>query len=286
MIKLISNFLSAAGLIFLVAACNSGGYSTNEHGLQYRIIRSESNRKLQLNDIVRMNLTYSTMKDSLLYDSRVIGDSFILKVNPPSFIGGFEEGLLLLGEGDSAEFLLPADSVFRNLFQQPRPAYIAAGSMLKFRVGVKDVLDKNELAEMQRKDYARQQMLQVKAIERYFTENSISAPPSSPGVYFIMLKEGSGRIPQNGDSVEVKYTGKTLAGSIFDSSSKAGRNLFYRVGTGNYLKAWEQAITSMKEGSYARLILTSDNAFKKSTAAPVPPDTPVIFDIELIRIIK
>jgi FKBP-type peptidyl-prolyl cis-trans isomerase len=40
----------------------------------------------------------------------------------------------------------------------------------------------------------------------------------------------------------------------------------------------------MKEGSIARLVLTSDNAFKKSTNAPVPPDTPVVFDIELLRI--
>jgi len=280
----LNRLLLGSLLLLAASSCKRESYSTNENGLKYRIIRKEDKKQIQLNDIVQLNLTYSDMRDSVLYDSRVIGDSFILKVSTPSFVGGFEEGLLLLGEGDSAEFLLSADSVFQKQFQQPRPPYIALGAMLKFKVGIRKVMSEKEFSEKIRREYAEQQQDQIRAIEGYLVQNSITAQPSSPGVYFIILKEGSGRIPVYGDSVELKYSGKTLNGRIFDSSNKAGKNLTYKIGSGGYLEAWERAITTMKTGTLARLILTSDNAFRKSTKAPVPPDTPVVFDIELLRI--
>ena len=41
----------------------------------------------------------------------------------------------------------------------------------------------------------------------------------------------------------------------------------------------------MKEGTVARLILTSKHAYGNIGLGPVPPDTPVVFDIELLRVV-
>lgn len=265
-------------------SCNNTGYKTSEQGLQYRMIREKSGPKIRQGNIVQLNLAYFTMADSLLYDSKVIGDSFIIKVASPVFKGGFEDALMLMGEGDSAEFLLPSDSVFQRMFHKPMPPALEQGSLMKFRVGVNKVLTETEYAEKIRKEYARQQKLQLEAIEQYLAANNFKIKPVAPGIYFVVMQEGKGRIPAYGDSVEVRYTGKTLEGKVFDSSSKAGENLRYRIGKGGLIDAWERAVTSMKTGSMARLILTSDQAFGKASNGPVPPDTPVIFDIELIRI--
>lgn len=276
--------LTAAALLFLTQSCQQNSFKKTETGLNYRIIDDQDGEKIRLGDIVQLHLAYYTDKDSLLYDSRAIGDSFILKIQTPTFVGGIEEGLQLLSKGDSAEFLLPGDSIFRKTFQQPMPAFLAKGSLLKFRVRIKSILSEQEFLEKQKKDYAKQQREQLQIIEKYLIENSIQAQPVSQGIYFILFKEGNGKVPVMGDSVQVQYTGKTLKGRVFDSSGKGGKYLQYRIGNGNYLEAWERAITSMKEGSLARLVLTSDNAFGKSTSAPVPPDTPVVFDIELIKV--
>ena len=272
-------------LIFMsFVSCNKDGYKTTESGLKYRIIRNTPGKNAQKDEVVQLNLSYHLPDDSVLYDSRVLGDSFVLKITAPSFSGSIEEGLMLLGEGDSAEFLLPADSVYTKLFKQRVPGFIPSGTILKFRVGVVKVFDEAAFKRRIREESAKAYEQEAKAIEAYLQENKLQIQPVQPGIWFMLLKEGKGKIPVTGDSVEVKYTGRLLSGKIFDSSAKAGRNLRYRTGSGNFLKAWDQAITSMPEGSTARLVLSSANAFGRSTAAPVPPGSPVVFDIELVRI--
>jgi FKBP-type peptidyl-prolyl cis-trans isomerase len=273
-------------MLALFSACGTGNYKSTKTGLQYRIIRDAKGKKAQLHDVLQLNLSYHLPDDSVLYDSEVLGDSFLLKITEPSFPGSIEEGLLMLGEGDSAEFLLPADSVYKRLFRQRMPAFIQPGTLLTFRVGVVNVMDETAFQRRMQKERSEGFLREQKEIEKYLQENNLNISAVSPGIWFIMLQEGKGKRPATGDSVEVKYTGRLLNGKIFDSSSKAGRNLRYRIGNGNYLKAWEQAIMSMPEGSMSRLILSSDQAFGRSASAPVPPGSPVIFDIELIKVFE
>lgn len=276
---------SAAFLLLAVSACNKDGYTVSNTGLHYNLIREVSKEKAHPGQVLQLNMAYYNSKDSLLYDSRVIGDSFLLELTPPTFIGGLEEGLAMLGEGDSASFLLPADSIFDKLFHVRLPSYINKGDQLRFNVGVISVLDPPELKAKLREFSIRRDKAEQRAIENYLAQNNLHIKPAEPGIYFVVMREGQGRKPVTGDSVEVAYTGRTLNGQVFDASEKAGRNLKYRIGTAGMLDAWENAVTSMKEGSLARLILSSGHAFGSSTAGPVPPGTPVVFDIELIRII-
>lgn len=281
------NYVKAACMftvLAIISACGTGNYKSTDTGLQFRIIRDAKGEKARMNDVLQLNLSYHLPDDSVLYNSEDLGDSFLLKITEPSFRGSIEEGLLLLGEGDSAEFLLPADSVYKRLFRQRLPSFIEPGTMLTFRVGVVNVMDESAFQRRMQKERTDAFIREQKEIEKYLQENNLNIPAVTPGVWFIILQEGKGEKPAAGDSVEVKYTGRLLNGKIFDSSSKAGRNLQYRIGTGNYLKAWEQAVMSMPEGSMSRLILSSDQAFGRSASAPVPPGSSVIFDIELIKV--
>jgi hypothetical protein len=74
------------------------------------------------------------MNDSVLYDSKVLGDSFLIELMQPLFAGGLEEGFALMGEGDSAAFVVSADSIFEKLFRTQLPPFMHKGDKMRFDV--------------------------------------------------------------------------------------------------------------------------------------------------------
>ncbi|MBP7166759.1 MAG: FKBP-type peptidyl-prolyl cis-trans isomerase [Bacteroidia bacterium] len=282
-------FVRVAGLILLMvslfASCKKKDeYLVTANGLKYRFIEQKNGRHPHSGELMRMHLKYRDTKDKVLYDSQVMGENFILQLTAPTFVGGIEEGFAMMGEGDSAIFLVPADSIFDKTFRQVLPPSVNKGDMLKFEVRMLTIMNADEYRKETKEDKKEVSELEDLNINVYLAENELNVTPAKPGIYFIVIKEGKGKKPAKGDSVEVRYTGSFLNGEVFDGSKKAGENLSYVLGDGLRLDAWEQAISSMKEGSICRLILSSENAFGKDGFGPVPPATPVVYDIELIRV--
>lgn len=269
--------------VFL-SSCSTDGFRVTESGLKYRIIEKKQGLKPAKGQMLRMHLRYLDKSGKELYNSNVLGDAFVIELTDPTFVGGLEEGFAMLGEGDSAVFMVPADSVFEKTFRQPMPARIKKGEWLRFEVRLKKVLSPGEFAaQMQKKKKDRIEKDKVQ-LEKYLAEQNIRVQPARPGVYFIVFKPGTGEIPVVGDSIEIRYTGRFLSGEVFDGSSKIGGTLKFRLEKGKYLQAWEEALCSMREGAMTRLVLSSDQAYGEQGLGPVPPNTPVIFDMELIRI--
>ena len=83
---------------------------------------------------MEMHLVYKTSRDSVLFDSNVMGKQLSIELQNPSFRGGLEEAFAMLGEGDSAAFLIRADSLYEKVFNAARPVYIRKGENLRFDV--------------------------------------------------------------------------------------------------------------------------------------------------------
>ncbi len=276
----------AIGFCFfnLISCTKKEAFSTTKSGLQYSIVESKGGKKPAIGDVLKMHMIYKTQRDSLLYDSKIIGDSFMIQLGAPSFIGGLEEGFAMLGEGDSAIFRVPADSVYQKLFKQAKPEGLAADEQLKFFIRLDKVLSQKEFNENNQRiqsEWDRKEDLQIIA---YLKKNNLVTSPVADGVYLIPFEMGKGKTPKKGDSVEVKYIGKFLSGEVFDDSEKAKTNLTYRLGDGSRMPVWEKTIASMKEGSFYRLILASRNAFKNRQYGPIPPNSTIIYDIRLVKV--
>ncbi len=268
----------------LYISCKNERYQLTSGGLKYRFIEQKNGRKPKPGDLMRMHLNYLNSRDSILYDSDELGDAFVLQLTPPTFSGGLEEGFSMMGEGDSAIFLVPADSVFIKTFNQSLPPHIKKGEWLHFRVRMIKVMSPDEFNEELSADKNKTSQKEISRIEEYLKLNNIAAAPVREGIYFVIFQEGDGPKPFPGDSVEIEYNGCFLSGEVFDASDKKGQSLKYQLGDGSRLEAWEMAVSSMKEGSVARLVLASEKAFGKSGDGPVPPDTPVIFNIKLLKV--
>ncbi len=113
-----------------------------------------------------------------------------------------------------------------------------------------------------------------------------SDTPSGPTSLQIEdLTTGTGATAATGDTVSVLYTGTFLDGRVFDSSAAHGNVPFtFRLGAGQVIAGWDQGLVGMKVGGKRRLTIPSSLAYGPSGNGPIPPNTPIKFDVDLVGI--
>ncbi|XP_030472805.2 peptidyl-prolyl cis-trans isomerase FKBP62-like [Syzygium oleosum] len=99
-----------------------------------------------------------------------------------------------------------------------------------------------------------------------------------------LVKEGEGwDTPDNGDEVEVHYTGTLLDGTQFDSSRDGGTPFKFTLGQGQVIKGWDQGIKTMKKGENAIFTIPPELAYGESgSSSTIPPNATLQFDVELL----
>ncbi|MDE6581168.1 MAG: FKBP-type peptidyl-prolyl cis-trans isomerase [Duncaniella sp.] len=105
------------------------------------------------------------------------------------------------------------------------------------------------------------------------------------GLQYEVLAEGDGPKPTAQDRVEVHYTGKLIDGTVFDSSVERGTPATF--GVTQVIPGWVEALQMMPEGSKWRLFIPSQLAYGPQGAGGViGPNSTLIFDVELLKVIK
>ena len=108
---------------------------------------------------------------------------------------------------------------------------------------------------------------------------------TASGLQYLILKEGTGPKPAATDKVKCDYEGRLINGTIFESSIKSGKPVEFAVN--GVIKGWTEALQLMNTGSKWRLFIPSDLAYGDQQMSPdIKPGSTLIFDVELIEIIK
>lgn len=122
---------------------------------------------------------------------------------------------------------------------------------------------------------------------------SASAPstPPEPTVAVTELKKedsapGSGAAAKSGDTVKVHYTGTLMNGTKFDSSRDRNEPFQFTLGQGMVIKGWDEGVVGMKKGGKRKLTIPAAKAYGANGSPPkIPPNSPLIFDVELVEIV-
>ena len=104
------------------------------------------------------------------------------------------------------------------------------------------------------------------------------------GVLYKVIKEGNGEIPSDTAMVEVNYEGKTIDGTVFDSTYKRGKPVTLRAN--QVIKGWTEALVHMPVGSTWEVVIPQDQAYGEREQPQIKPFSALIFKIELLDIKK
>lgn len=195
-------------------------------------------------------------------------DSSVQRGQPTSFplngvIKGWTEGLQLMVEGEKRRFWIPAGLAYGESPGGGRP-----GGLLVFDV----------------------ELISIKqAPKPPATPEDVAAAPESAektasGIASRVLTKGTGTVhPKATDQVKVHYSGWTTDGKLFDSSITRNEPIVFPLN--QVIAGWTEGVQLMVEGEKRRLWIPGKLAYG-DTAPPGAPAGTLVFDVELLEIVK
>lgn len=145
--------------------------------------------------------------------------------------------------------------------------------------------------DMQAKQQAKQAQQASKAVEekakgQKFLEENKKDPNvkvTASGLQYKVITEGKGEKPSATSKVTVKYTGKLIDGTVFDSTDKNNNGEPISFGLNQVIRGWTEGLQLMSPGSKYIFYIPSDLAYGDQGAGNlIPGGATLIFEIELI----
>lgn len=105
------------------------------------------------------------------------------------------------------------------------------------------------------------------------------------GISVTTIKEGTGATPRTTDTVKVNYEGTLQNGTVFDSSYKRGEPATFPLNA--VIPCWTEVVSTMKVGGTVKVVCPSNLAYGPNSPTPaIPPNSDLVFKIELLDIVK
>jgi FKBP-type peptidyl-prolyl cis-trans isomerase len=116
-------------------------------------------------------------------------------------------------------------------------------------------------------------------IEKYITDHKLKiTEKSKSGLRFVLVEaEPNGELLKKGQSVKVKYAGHLLSGKSFDEGS-----FNFILGIGQVVPGFDEGIAKLRVGEKGILIFPSCLGYGSGGGGPIPPNSPLVFDIEVL----
>jgi len=106
------------------------------------------------------------------------------------------------------------------------------------------------------------------------------------GLLMETLVEGTGKNPAPNDKIKANYKGALIDGHVFDESAKHGGPQEFTVGAPNLMKCWNEALEFTKVGGKYKIYCPADLAYGDRPNGEIPAGATLVFDMELVEIVK
>jgi peptidylprolyl isomerase len=115
--------------------------------------------------------------------------------------------------------------------------------------------------------------------------NNVSTPELG-GIVVRDLLSGAGDAVKTGDRISVNYIGMLPDGSKFDSSYDRREPIEFTVGSGQLIKGFDEGVLGMQVGGKRKITIPPELGYGSQQVGPIPANSTIVFDVELMKIIK
>lgn len=239
---------------------------TTPSGLKFKLLARGNGVQADSGDVVNTNYVGRLTNDSIFYSSF----SSLKSKSPVKIIlgkgrqiKGWDEGILLMHAGDSAQLTIP-----------PKLGY---GSQAIHSIPPNSTIIFNV------------KLLKVEKPPKTFDVKGKDTLSTASGLKYIMLKSNpSGEKIEKNYLVTYYYTAFLEDGEIFRTTFYDNRKSnMLRAGAGDNIKGLDEAFLLLRKGEKARIIIPSDLAFgEKGLEKTLPPNSDLIYDVSIINVQK
>ena len=116
-------------------------------------------------------------------------------------------------------------------------------------------------------------------------ENSLAAAASSKSSRGVVINDvvvGQGAEVKDGELISVNYILSLSDGTVVQNSKDFGAPFKFTLGAGEVIPGWEQGFAGMRIGGVRTIIIPPELAYGSNQAGPIPPNSTLIFTIELL----
>ncbi len=187
-------------------------------------------------------------------------------------------------------------NIGRNLADQNLADQIDIDAFVQ---GMRDVLaDDVQLSQQQMRDalsQLQQRLVQqqqqtaqenLEEGESFLDENAQreEVQTTDSGLQYQVLErgDGSGQSPSGDDTVLAHYEGRLIDGEVFDSSRERGEPAEFQLN--QVIQGWTEGLQMMQPGDRYRLFIPAELGYGESGSGPIPPNSTLIFDVELLDV--
>jgi peptidylprolyl isomerase len=205
------------------------------------------------------------LSDSTIFDSSVkYGGPVRITVGINQVIEGWDMGLQYMQKGSKIRLIIP-----------PKLAY--------GKTGFKNMVPPNATIYL---DLELVDLIPPEPVAKWDTTGK-SVIETASGLKYVIFDEGQGDLIESENLVVVNYSGYFLNGELFDSSVKRFEPIRFPVGVGAVIDGWDEGLQLMRKGSKFQLMVPSYLGYGEKGAPPqIPANSDLIFDIEVIDVVK
>lgn len=172
------------------------------------------------------------------------------------------------------------DSINADLFLKGFLASIVSDTTVYNMKTAKTIFENRRMSDIAAKQLAIKQENAAWLAENAKKEGVKTLPD---GLQYKVITEGKGEKPKASDKVVVKYEGKLIDGTVFDSSYKRNpQTSSFRCD--QVIKGWTEALTMMPVGSKWELYIPESLGYGQRQAGQIKPYSTLIFTVELVSI--
>ncbi len=286
--------VAVACLAGLTYSCGDGAYTKTKSGMEYKIIAAGGDSVAAYGDVLKVHITRK-YKDSVTQQTY---DNLPLYQALDSMqLGEYFDMFSRLRKGDSAVARILTDSVFKEGMGM-MPKEFKKGEYLVTAIKVVDIFKPENVQDDYAKEVKRiQEADSVKAITQkveddrllneYFSKNNITPEKTEKGTYYEIQKPG-GETAKEGQIISVKYTGKLLDGTTFDSNVDSSFNhtepFNLTIGAGGAIPGFDDGLRNFGKGAVGRLFIPSVLAYGSRGQNVIKPNSNLIFEIEVLDV--